>query len=129
MSRLKSLLRVADPSTCNTQQILAGTVPDESGHRSQSLLPDATTSTRNAQREWLRCCVPVAQHMHTMQHAEQLREFESLLAIVGPAYNTPANEYADIREAARRDPSGAIATYRELAKQHETESKEFSKIK
>jgi len=45
------------------------------------------------------------------------REFEVLLAIVGPTYFTPASEYAEIRAAARRDLPGALTAYREMAKQ------------
>lgn len=44
------------------------------------------------------------------------REFEALLAIVAPAYNTPAHEYAEMREAARRDLPAAIHAYRDMAK-------------
>ena len=47
----------------------------------------------------------------------QWREFESLLAIVGPAYNTPEHEYAEMREAARGDLANALIAYRSLAKQ------------
>ena len=45
------------------------------------------------------------------------QEFERLLAIVGPAYRTPATEYAEMREAARGDLENALVAYRELAKQ------------
>jgi hypothetical protein len=47
--------------------------------------------------------------------AEQWREFESLLAIVGPAFNTPAHEYAEIREVAAGDPINALECFRTLA--------------
>ena len=47
----------------------------------------------------------------------QWREFEVLLAIVGPAYKTPDDEYAEIRAQARRDLPGALMCYRELLKQ------------
>ena len=47
----------------------------------------------------------------------QWREFESLLAIVGPAYNTPSHEYEVIRELARNDLSAAISCYRIMAAQ------------
>jgi len=47
----------------------------------------------------------------------QWREFEVLLAIVGPAYKTPVDEYAQIRAVARHDLSGALICYRELLKQ------------
>ena len=54
---------------------------------------------------------------------DQWREFESLLAIVAPIYNTPAHEYADMREAARQDLSAALVAYREMAKQIESTAK------
>lgn len=48
---------------------------------------------------------------------DQWREFESLLARVAPAYNTPVHEYAEIREAAARDLAAALECYRLMAKQ------------
>lgn len=45
------------------------------------------------------------------------REFETLLAIVAPAYNTPAHEYAEIRDAAASDLAAAVSAYRNMAKQ------------
>jgi hypothetical protein len=45
------------------------------------------------------------------------QEFEALLSIVAPAYDTPAHEYAEIREAAAGDMAAAIETYRSMAKQ------------
>lgn len=50
-------------------------------------------------------------------HELQWREFESLLAIVGPAYRTPAHEDAEMREAARNDLAAALVAYRDMAKQ------------
>ena len=47
----------------------------------------------------------------------QWREFEVLLAVIGPAYRTPAHEYADMREAARRDLPAALTCYRSLLAQ------------
>ena len=47
------------------------------------------------------------------------QEFESLLAIVGPAYRTPAHEYAEMRAAANDDLLGALMAYRVLAHQIE----------
>lgn len=47
----------------------------------------------------------------------QWREFESLLAIVGPGYRTPAAEYALMREAAGNDLPAALVAYRDMAKQ------------
>lgn len=44
-----------------------------------------------------------------------LVEFERLLAIVAPAYNTPAHEYAEIRAAAAGDMAAALAAYRSMA--------------
>lgn len=45
------------------------------------------------------------------------REFEILLAIVGPAYNTPAHEYPQIRQAAANDLPAAILAYRAMSNQ------------
>lgn len=50
--------------------------------------------------------------------SEQWRTLESLLAIVGPAYNTPAHEYLEIRQAAASDLPAAITSFKEMAKQH-----------
>ena len=47
----------------------------------------------------------------------QWLEFERLLAIVAPAYRTPAHEYAEMRAAARGDLACALIAYRELARQ------------
>lgn len=47
----------------------------------------------------------------------QWREFEALLAVVAPAYNTPAHEYAEIREIAAGDLLAAIACYLSLAQE------------
>lgn len=47
----------------------------------------------------------------------QWAEFESLLSIVAPAYNTPADECAMIREVARGDLACALMAYREIARQ------------
>jgi len=41
-------------------------------------------------------------------------EFESLLAIVGPAYRTPEHEYAVMRECARSDLANALTCYRAM---------------
>jgi len=49
--------------------------------------------------------------------ADQWREFESLLAIVGAAYRTPASQYQEIRAVAARDIGAAIESYRIMAKQ------------
>ena len=124
MSRLKSLLRVACPSTRNTQQEQLRTSPDVVGHESSQLLHGAFTDPRNTQQKLLRCCTPVAQHAHTAQQAgidttfsDQWREFETLLAIVGPAYRTPEHEYAEMRAAACGDLPGALMAYREMAAQ------------
>ena len=117
MSRLKSLLCVAPLSTCNTQQIPAGTTSDDTGRSSQTLLLVASTSTRNTQHELLHDCIPVAQHLHSVQQKVEWQEFESLLALVAPAYRIPAHEYAEIRAAARGDLQAALLAYRSLAQQ------------
>ena len=119
MSRLKDLLRVAPPSPCNTQQPLTRPVSDVVGRVSQELLHVASTNPRNTQHNPLHSCVPVAQHAQPTQQTGDWREFESLLAIVGPAYSTPAHEYELIRATARQDLSTALDAYREMAKQIE----------
>lgn len=45
----------------------------------------------------------------------QRNEFESLLAKVAPAYNTPADELDEIRIMARTDLSAALCAYRAMA--------------
>ena len=47
------------------------------------------------------------------------REFETLLAIVAPFCNTPAHEYAELREVARGDLANALIYYRNEAKRIE----------
>ena len=49
----------------------------------------------------------------------QWREFESLLAIVAPAYRTPEHEFAAMREAALNDLPAALVAYRDMARQIE----------
>ena len=44
------------------------------------------------------------------------REFERLLAIVGPSYNTPAHEFDEMREVARQDLNSALTCYADLAR-------------
>jgi len=46
----------------------------------------------------------------------QQKEFDVLLAIVAPAHNTPAQEYADIRGAAEDDLTNALIAFREMGK-------------
>jgi hypothetical protein len=48
-------------------------------------------------------------------HELQWQEFDALLAIVAPAYNTPAHEYVEIRAAAADDLQAAIVAFRKLA--------------
>ncbi len=50
----------------------------------------------------------------------QWREFESLIEIVAPTYNTPAHELDEIREAARNDLESALIAYRLMAKEIES---------
>lgn len=52
-------------------------------------------------------------------NSEQWAEFEALLAIVAPAYDTPAHEYDWAREAARGDLAAALIAYRAMAKEIE----------
>jgi hypothetical protein len=92
------------------------------------------------QQTVLQACASVAQHMHgtqqpmlhvaplstrnTQQHdCEQWREFDALLEIVAPAYNTAANEYDEILEVARIDLASALTAYRFMAKEIRGESK------
>lgn len=51
--------------------------------------------------------------------SEDWREFESLLAIVGPAYIVTEAEYELIRDAAMRDLENALYSYRQMAEQIE----------
>ena len=55
----------------------------------------------------------------TSQEADQWREFESLLKVVAPAYDTPAHELEEIRDTARDDLTSALIAYRVMAKQIE----------
>jgi hypothetical protein len=55
--------------------------------------------------------------------SEKWREFESLLEVVAPAYNTPAHELDGIREAARNDLASALVAYRLMAKEVRGDSK------
>jgi len=50
-------------------------------------------------------------------NADPWQYFEQLLAIVGPAYQTPAHEYALLRELARKDLPAATTCYRIMAAQ------------
>jgi hypothetical protein len=54
---------------------------------------------------------------NSIVYALQWQEFEALLAIVAPAYNTPAHEVDWAREAARGDLEAALVSYREMAAQ------------
>ena len=56
---------------------------------------------------------------HKAQIIDELkwREFETLLAIVAAAYNTPAHQYAELRQVARNDLPAALECYRIMAKQ------------
>lgn len=55
----------------------------------------------------------------TTQEADHWQEFEMLLAIVAPAYNTASHELDEIRDTARDDLSSALIAYRLMAKQIE----------
>jgi hypothetical protein len=54
------------------------------------------------------------------ESGEQWREFESLLAIVAPAYDTQSPELDEIRAVARGDLASALIAYRLMAKQIES---------
>lgn len=83
--------------------------------RLRKLLRVACPSTRNTQQQDVQACREGAQHLHSAQHAELMREFESLLAIVCPANDTPEHEYPVIRQAATNDLPAAILSYRGMA--------------
>ena len=51
----------------------------------------------------------------TDAEAQQWKEFESLLASVGPKYTTAPDEYVQIRDAARRDIQAALECFRTMA--------------
>lgn len=109
MSRLKDLLRVAPPRPCNTQQPLVRVLSEDAGRVSQ---------------EWLQRCTAVTQYTQQAQQAgndpafaRDWREFESLLAIVGPAYRTPMHDYAEMRKLAQNDIESALSAYREIVRQ------------
>jgi hypothetical protein len=55
--------------------------------------------------------------------SEKWQEFETLLAIVAPAYKTPAHELNEIREAARDDLAAALVAYRLMAREVRGDSK------
>ena len=57
--------------------------------------------------------------VQVLRAAEQWREFMSLLGIVGPAYNTLAQELDEIRDTARYDLAAVLISYRLMAKQIE----------
>ena len=92
--------------------------------RLKELLRVATPSTRNTQQDPVHACMGVAQQVHTTQQNNAnglaqigMNEFEALLSIVGPAYRTPAHEYALLRELVKNDLSAAISCYRIMAAQ------------
>jgi hypothetical protein len=63
-------------------------------------------------------CLPATlPNNNAVSDAAQWQEFEALLAIVAPAYDTPSHEYAWAREAARGDLEAALVSYREMAAQ------------
>ena len=57
--------------------------------------------------------------VQVLRAAEKWREFEMLLAIVAPAYNTASHELDEIRDTARNDLASALISYRLMAKQIE----------
>ena len=61
--------------------------------------------------------------------SDQWQEFESLLAIVGPAYRTPEHEYALIRAAARGGLADALTAYRAMAAQIDPNISQHSQIR
>lgn len=65
--------------------------------------------------------VAIREHKAQLIHELQWTEFEHLLAAVAPAYNTPAHEYAVIRDAAQADLPAALDAYRTMAAQLQRE--------
>lgn len=51
------------------------------------------------------------------ENGEHWREFESLLEIVAPTYNTQPHELDEIQDAARNDLASALIAYRFMAKE------------
>ena len=97
MSRLKSLLHVATPSTCNTQQ------------------------------SPVQVCSPVAQHTHSTQqvainiesrcslHREV--ELRRLIRLVSDYHNFTEDSYEEALENALADPVSALTCFTALARQ------------
>ena len=63
--------------------------------------------------DWLRTAIKTQKTQ--LMHELHWREFESLLAIVAPAYKTPAHELDEIRAVAKCDLPAAILAYRTMA--------------
>lgn len=83
-------------------------------------LPDAISvaGDQSAVDKWL----PVVRNnkpdlVLALHETERWREFMALLRSVGPAYNTPAHEYAELQATARGDLDGALMAFREMAQQ------------
>jgi hypothetical protein len=99
MSRLKSLLHVANPSTCNTQQKL------------------------------VQVCKTVAQHAHITQQAEfdvetgcslhQEEELRRLVRLVSDHHGFSQEDYEEALTHALRDPINALTCFTSLARQAE----------
>jgi hypothetical protein len=114
-----ALLRVAHPSTCNTQQTVMH-APKAFSDVQQDTRSMQQSTQNSAQfvaqkKELLHAAHGVAQHVHTAQQADW-QEFEALLAIVAPAHRTPTHELDEIRAAARDDLAAALVAYRAMFK-------------
>ena len=73
-------------------------------------------ATRNATAQQAVLHVARPRECDTQQPAtdDQMTEFERLLTIVGPAYNTPAEQYPIIRQTAADDIMAALECYRDI---------------
>jgi len=95
MSRLKRLLHVATPSTCNTQQNL------------------------------MQVCKAVAQHTHSTQQAaidvetrcslHREAELKRLVRLVSDHHSFSQEDYEEALEVALRDPINALTCFTSLA--------------
>jgi hypothetical protein len=96
MSRLKSLLHVANPSTCNTQQ------------------------------ELVQVCTSVAQHTHSTQQTiidaetrcslHQEEELKRLVCLVSDYHSFSQKDYEEALKHALSDPVNALTCFTSLAR-------------
>ena len=114
------MMQTLGDATCNFSEIRA----TESATRAQQVPAKprgirtfSATGYATATQQ-LSCTGPENKTIDATQESElQWREFEALLAIVGPAYRTPADEYPAIRKAAQKDLANALIAFRNMARQ------------